>query len=154
MRVVMSLAAASATLALLAFSSPASAVDAFEVIKDGIPKPLTSTPGSAARGKALLQQKKQANCLECHRTKELPGGNRAPRLDGIALGKTAAQLRLSVVDFSMVKPGKIMPVFHNVRGEEPPRLNAQEVEDIIAFLLTLRQSPRTGVVEEEGQQAK
>jgi hypothetical protein len=47
-----------------------------------------------------------------------------------------------------------MPVFHNVRGEEPPRLNAQEVEDMVAFLLTLRQSPRTGVVEEEGQQAK
>jgi mono/diheme cytochrome c family protein len=96
---VMSLAAASAALALLAFTSPASAVDAFEVVKDGIPKPLTSTPGSAARGKALLQQKKQANCLECHRTKDLPGGRRAPNLDGIALGKTEAQLRLSVVDF-------------------------------------------------------
>jgi sulfur-oxidizing protein SoxX len=146
MRVVMSLAAVSAALALLAFASPATAV--FEVVKDGIPKPLTSTPGSAARGKALLVQKQQANCLTCHRTKELQGGNIAPMLDGIALTKTEAQLRLAVVDFSRVKPGKSMPVFHNVRGEEPPRLSAQEVEDVVAFLVTLRKSPLTGIVEE------
>ena len=154
MRIVMSLAAASAALALLAFPSPASAVaEAFEIVKDGIPKPLTSTPGSAARGKALLQQKQQANCLSCHRTKELKGGNSAPILDGIALCKTAAQLRLAVVDYSKVKLGKAMPVFHNVRGEEPPRLSAQEVEDVVAYLLTLRQSPRTGVIQEEATPA-
>ena len=149
MRVVTSLAAASAALALLAFTSPASAVEgAFEIVKDGIPKPLTSTPGSAARGKALIQQKKQANCLTCHRTRELKGGTSAPILDGIALGKTESQLRLSVVDYSKVKLGKAMPVFHNVRGEEPPRLTAQEVEDVVAYLMTLRDSPLSGIIQE------
>ncbi|MGZ9032032.1 MAG: c-type cytochrome, partial [Burkholderiaceae bacterium] len=93
------------------------------------------------------------NCLSCHRTKELKGGNSAPILDGIALGKTAAQLRLSVVDYSKVKLGKAMPVFHNVRGEEPPRLSAQEVEDVVAYLLTLRQSPLTGIIQEEATPA-
>jgi hypothetical protein len=37
----------------------------YEVVGDGIPKPLTATPGSAARGKALLVKREAANCLKC-----------------------------------------------------------------------------------------
>ncbi len=125
------LALAGATLTAAAQTAP------YEVVKDGIPKPLTSTPGSAARGKALLQKKEQANCLNCHSSKDLKGGTSAPNFDGVGAALTAAQLRLSVVDYSKVAAGKAMPSFHKARGDEPPRLTAQEVEDIVAYLSTL-----------------
>lgn len=139
MRVALTLAAASAALALLGVTSPAQAqTAAFEIVKDGIPKPLTATPGSAPRGKALLQKKDQANCLNCHSSKELKGGSSAPSFDGVGAALTAPQLRLSVVDYSKVAAGKAMPSFHKARADEAPRLSAQEVEDIVAYLTTLR----------------
>jgi len=48
------------------------------------------------------------------------------------------QLRLSVVDFSQVAAGRAMPSFHKARGDAAPRLSAQEVEDVVAYLATLR----------------
>jgi sulfur-oxidizing protein SoxX len=111
----------------------------YEVVKDGIPSPLTATtPGAAARGKLLLQQRQQANCLQCHAIKGLNGGSSAPPLDGIGASLTVPQLRLSVVDFSQVAAGRAMPSFHKARGDAAPRLSAQEVEDVVAYLATLR----------------
>lgn len=112
----------------------------YEVVGDGIPKPLTSTPGNAARGKALLVKREAANCLKCHRIsqKELAGGgDKGPSLDGIGANLTTAQIRLSVVDLSRVTKKTEMPSFHK-SGGEAPKLTAQEVEDIVAFLGTLR----------------
>ena len=111
----------------------------YEVVGDGIPKPLTAAPGNAARGKALLQKREAANCLKCHtiNQKDLAGGDKGPKLDGIGADLTAAQLRLSVVDLSRVTKGTEMPTFHK-SGGEAPKLSAQEVEDIVAFLGTLR----------------
>jgi sulfur-oxidizing protein SoxX len=111
----------------------------YEIVGDGIPKPLTSTPGNAARGKALLQKREAANCLKCHtiNQKDLAGGDKGPKLDGIGADLTAAQLRLSVVDLSRVTKGTEMPTFHK-SGGEAPKLSAQEVEDVVAFLGTLR----------------
>lgn len=110
----------------------------YEVVKDGIPSPLTATPGAAARGKLLLLQRQQANCLQCHAIKGLNGGSSAPPLDGIGASLTVPQLRLSVVDFSQVAAGRAMPSFHKARGDAAPRLSAQEVEDVVAYLATLR----------------
>lgn len=93
-----------------------------EVVKDGIPSPLTVTPGAAARGKLLLQQRQQANCLQCHAIKGLNGGSSAPPLDGIGASLTVPQLRLSMVDFSQVAAGRAMPSFHKARGDAAPRL--------------------------------
>lgn len=139
MRVVLTLAGAVALIALAALTAPTAAQTAtYEVVKDGIPKPLTATPGAAARGKALLRKKEQANCLNCHSSKELKGGSSAPSFDGVGAALTAPQLRLSVVDYAKVAAGKAMPSFHKSRGDDPPRLSAQEVEDIVACLSTLR----------------
>ena len=125
----------------VAFAAPLAAqAPAYEIVGDGIPKPLTSTPGSAARGKALLAKREAAHCLKCHSIgqKDLAGGGTTgPSLDGIGANLTAAQLRLSVVDLSRVNRGTEMPGFHK-RGGEAPKLTAQEVEDVVAFLRTLR----------------
>ena len=65
-------------------------------------------------------------------------GSSAPPLDGIGASLTVPQLRLSVVDFSQVAAGRAMPSFHKARGDAAPRLSAQEVEDVVAYLATLR----------------
>jgi sulfur-oxidizing protein SoxX len=140
LRVVATLGALSAAIAGIGVPGPALAQrTGYEIVGDGIPKPLTSSPGNAARGKALLVKREAANCLKCHSVsqKDLAGGDKGPSLDGIGANLTAAQIRLSVVDLSRVTKGTEMPSFHK-SGGEAPKLTAQEVEDVVAFLGTLR----------------
>lgn len=116
----------------------------YQVEGDGIPKSLTGKPGVAARGKALLAQRGAASCLECHSIKDKDlgsGGAKGPALDGIGAVLTPAQLRLSVVDFARVNPKAGMPSFHKPDGAmkaDGPRLSAQDVEDVVAYLSSLK----------------
>lgn len=116
----------------------------YKVEGDGIPKPLTNTAGSATRGKALISARGAANCLDCHtiRKDKLEGGSKGPALDGVGAALSTAQLRLTVVDFARVNPRVTMPSFHKdpslLAGAGKPTLSAQEVEDVVAYLGTLR----------------
>jgi sulfur-oxidizing protein SoxX len=129
---------------LLAFAGSAAAqVAPYKIVGDGIPQSLTGKPGSAAAGRALLAKKEAANCLQCHavkRDKELAaGGDRGPALDGVAAALTPAQLRLSVVDYSRVTGGTAMPSFHKApAGGDKPALTAEQIEDVVAYLSTLK----------------
>lgn len=133
--------AACAAALLLCHAAPAAAQAAdYAVEGDGIPKPLTATPGNAARGKALIAQRGAANCLDCHRISDKalpPGGSDGPPLDGVGAVLTAAQLRLSVAELSKLSAGSRMPSFHK-RGADAPKLDAQQIEDVVAYLATLR----------------
>lgn len=130
--------------ALFAAAAVAAQVVDYKVEGDGIPKSLTGTPGNAERGKALLAKREAANCLTCHSIKDKdlqPGGTRGPALDGVGAQLTPPQLRLSVVDNARVARDSPMPSFHkSVRGQDPakPLLTAQEIEDVVAYLATLR----------------
>lgn len=131
---------ATALAVSLSAAGPAPAQVSYDVEGDGIPKPLTSTPGNAARGKALLAKREAANCLKCHTISDKAlagGGNKGPSLDGVGANLTAAQLRLSVVDLARVSRGTEMPSFHKTGGEAP-KLSPQEIEDVVAYLGTLR----------------
>jgi L-cysteine S-thiosulfotransferase len=131
-------ALATLTLTVAAQGAP------YVVEGDGIPQPLTATPGNAARGKALIQARGAANCLTCHsvaKDKTMRGGDRGPALDGVGAALTTAQLRLTVVDFARIDPKSVMPTFHREPGKagnEGKPLTRQEVEDIVAYLATLR----------------
>jgi sulfur-oxidizing protein SoxX len=132
------------TFSLLALAFAASGAAAqtatYKVDGDGIAKPLTGTPGNTARGKALLAARGAAPCLDCHviTDKGMPkGGDKGPSLDGVGAVLTTPQLRLSVADYANVAKGKEMPVFHK-SGASDPRLSAQEVEDVVAYLATLK----------------
>jgi sulfur-oxidizing protein SoxX len=129
----------------------ATAVDSpapYQTSGDAIPQPLTSVPGDAARGRQIVLGR-DGNCLLCHaipETGERFMGNVGPPLSGGAGRLTAGQLRLRVVDPTRVNRDAVMPSYYKVRGltevalpyREKTILTAQQVEDVVAYLLTLR----------------
>lgn len=142
-------------LALLAsLSAPASAqalsgLAPFMVVADGIPEPLSATAGDAARGRAIVANRSLSLCLLCHTgpfPEERFQGNLAPDLAGAGRRWSAAQLRLRLVDSRQLNPDSIMPAYHRSEGltrvgtawQAQPILSAQQIEDVVSFLLTLR----------------
>ncbi len=121
----------------------------FVVVGDGIPQPLTTTPGDAGRGRAIVASRQQGLCLLCHSgpfPEERAQGNLASNLEGAGKRWNEAQLRLRIVDARRLDPGALMPAFHRSSGPERvgrawqgrPILDAQQVEDVVAFLRTLQ----------------
>jgi L-cysteine S-thiosulfotransferase len=122
---------------------------AFEVVGDGIPQPLSATPGDADRGRAIVANRQVGLCLLCHSgpfPEERFQGNLAPSLDGAGGRWTVAQLRLRIADNRRLNPDSLMPAFHRTDGLNRvggawagrPVLDAQQVEDVVAFLRTLQ----------------
>lgn len=126
-----------------------SSVAPYEVVGDGIPRALGDLVGDAKRGRALVARREQGLCLLCHRA-PLPEvtqqGNLASDLAGTGQRWSPAQLRLRVVDARRVQPESLMPAFHRTQGlnqvgaawKDRPVLTAQQVEDVVAFLTTLK----------------
>jgi sulfur-oxidizing protein SoxX len=125
----------------------ASGTTPYRVEGDSIPARLASA-GDAARGRQVVLAR-DYNCLLCHAVPE-PGvrfmGNVGPPLAGVGARLSEGQLRLRVVDPTRLNPGSVMPSYYRVEGlnqvAEAWRgksvLTAQQVEDTIAYLLTLR----------------
>ncbi len=121
---------------------------ALKVEGDGIPEPL-ATGGDAARGRALLFARESANCVLCHAIPDPAvrfAGNVGPSLAGVGTRLTAAQLRLRIADSTRLDADTVMPGYYRTteldrvaaayRGK--PVLSALEVEDVVAYLETLR----------------
>ena len=128
--------------------APAQAASSLELVGDGIPKPLASS-GNAERGRALLVERAAANCVLCHAFPDPAlrvSGNVGPSLAGIGNRLTAAQLRLRVADIQRMDRDAVMPSYYRTttldrvasdyRGR--PILDAQQVEDLVAYLGTLK----------------
>ncbi|HXF66588.1 MAG TPA: sulfur oxidation c-type cytochrome SoxX [Burkholderiales bacterium] len=120
---------------------------AYRVEGDAIPAPLAAA-GDAGRGREIAFGR-EANCLLCHAVPDAgrhPVGNLGPPLGGVGARLSAGQLRLRVVDSTRLNPQTIMPSYYRVTGLErvgapwrgKPILTAQQVEDVVAYLLTLR----------------
>lgn len=120
----------------------------YEVKDFAIAAPLTSTPGDAARGKAVILERELGNCLACHAIPldaEFPGSV-GPPLAGVGARLTPAQLRLRVVDSKVLNPASVMPAYfrssglNRVQAEYVGKtiLTAQQVEDVVAYLSTLK----------------
>lgn len=118
-------------------------------VGDTIPMPLVAGPGDATRGRAIVASRQTGLCLLCHRApiaEERFQGDLAPDLAGVARRFSAAQLRGRIVDARRANPRTIMPPMFVVDGlqrvgsawQGRPALDAQQVEDVLAYLLTLR----------------
>ncbi len=122
---------------------------AVTVVGDGIPAALEGKTGDAARGRAIAASRSQGLCLLCHSgpvPEERFQGNLAPDLAGAGARWNAAQLRLRLVNPQHFNPDSIMPAYYRTEGltrvgarwQGRPILDAQQIEDVIAWLMTLR----------------
>jgi L-cysteine S-thiosulfotransferase len=139
-----------ATLALLVMLPVAAGgqVAPFAVTGDAIEVPLDGLAGDAARGAAVVRNRETANCLICHSTpdpRERFVGDVGPALAGVGSRLSPGQIRLRLVDPTLLNPDAVMPAYHRVAGlvrvDErycgQPVLTAQEIEDVVAYLATL-----------------
>jgi len=122
----------------------------YEVVDDSsIPESLTGKPGDPANGRKLAINRKKGNCLACHMMpipEQQFHGNLGPSLVGVGERYDEGELRLRVVDAKVVNPDTTMPAFYRSSGlhrvlkkfQGKTILAAQDVEDIVAYLTTLK----------------
>jgi sulfur-oxidizing protein SoxX len=120
----------------------------YVVANDAISESLTGAVGDAARGRALVADR-TSTCILCH-SAPLPEvkfqGDLAPSLAGAGSRWTQGQLRLRLVDASSLNPATIMPSYYRLDGlvrvgaawRGKPILSAEQIEDMVAYLTTLR----------------
>ncbi|UXU76336.1 MULTISPECIES: sulfur oxidation c-type cytochrome SoxX [unclassified Paracoccus (in: a-proteobacteria)] len=129
--------------------------------EDGsVAQSLTGVAGNPDEGKVIMTTNALGNCVACHVVAAMPDvpfqGNIAPQLDGAADRWTEAQLRGIVIDAKRTFPESFMPgmyktgpfirpgiAFTAKPPEKPedikPILSAQQVEDVVAYLMTLKE---------------
>jgi sulfur-oxidizing protein SoxX len=117
--------------------------------QDGLPGSLTGRLGDPVRGRAIVVDRQAGMCLLCHSgpfAEERFQGDLGPDLDGAGSRWSEAELRLRLVDPRRFNPSTIMPSFRRTEGlnrvaparRGQPLLTAEQVEDVVAFLITLR----------------
>lgn len=116
---------------------------------DAMPDSLTGAKGDPVRGRAIVVNRQVGLCLLCHSgpfPEERFQGNLAPDLKGAGSRLSEGQLRLKIVDPGRANPATIMPAYHGTEGlvrvalayRGKTILSAEQVEDVVAFLTTLR----------------
>jgi L-cysteine S-thiosulfotransferase len=121
---------------------------AYEVVGNAIPKSLTGAPGDAERGRAIVV-KRENTCLLCHSgpfPEQRFQGDLSPNLKGTGSRWSEGELRLRLVDAARINPATIMPSYYRVDGltrvaqnyRGKPVLTAEQIEDVVDYLKTLR----------------
>ncbi len=118
---------------------------------------LTGVAGDPVAGKEVYGSRSMGNCVACHQVTSSGAafpGNVGPSLDGAGDRWDEAQLRGIVVDAKMTFPESMMPSFYKVSGyirpgnaytgkaagdELGPLLSAQQIEDVVAYIATLKE---------------
>ncbi|MGV6840646.1 MAG: sulfur oxidation c-type cytochrome SoxX [Planktomarina sp.] len=137
----------SATVAFAAEVKPSDVV-----FEDGaVNAALTGKAGDPVAGRKVFINRKQGNCLACHANSEIPEqsfhGEVGPMMDGVADRWSEAELRGLVSNPKKMFEGTIMPAFYIDSGYGRPLekfagksvLTAQQVEDVVAYLMTLKE---------------
>ena len=138
-----------AVAATLPCAASAAALRTYAIVGDAIPQSLTGEPGDAARGRALVVDRSNT-CILCHNgpfPEAKFQGDLAPGLGGAGGRWSEGQLRLRLVDASRLNPATIMPSYYRVEGlvrvgpawRGKPILSADQIEDVVAYLATLRE---------------
>lgn len=145
-------AAAGASAGLAHAQDAVGAVGAVALVGDAIPASLSGANayvGDPARGRAIVMNRQVGLCLLCHSgpfPEERFQGDLAPDLKGVGDRLSAGQLRLRIVDSGRVNAATTMPAYYRIEGltrvasayQGKPVLSAEQIEDVVAFLTTLR----------------
>ncbi|ARE41566.1 Sulfur oxidation protein SoxX [Rhodovulum sp. P5] len=122
-----------------------------------VPEPLTDTPGDPVNGRKIVGTKSLGNCVSCHVISEMAHdvpfhGEVGPELDGVPDRYPEAMIRGILANSKNVFEGTVMPAYYKVdgfnriadgftskplEGEVKPLLSAQQIEDVLAYLMTL-----------------
>ena len=119
------------------------------VAGDEIPASLTGAKGDPARGRAIVANRQVGLCLLCHSgpfPEERFQGDLAPDLKGVGARLSEGQIRARIVDPGRVNPDTLMPAYYKIDGltrvaaafRGKTILTAEQIEDIVAYLSTLR----------------
>ncbi len=150
MRVLIATAVASVLGSTVAFAGAAVAPGEVKFDNGTVAASLTGVAGDAAEGRVVFANRKLGNCLACHTNTQIPEesfhGQVGPTLDGAAGRWNEAELRGIVSNSKMTFEGTIMPAFYVQSGYFRPIekfdgvsiLTAQQVEDVVAYLMTLK----------------
>lgn len=148
----MNLALGFAAAAALAIPAAAQPLRPYTVTGDAIAKSLTGKPGDPARGRVIVADRRTGLCLLCH-TAPIPEeqfqGDLAPDLAGSGGRWSEGQLRLRMVNSRAVNPATIMPSYYHIDDLNrvgrawtgAPVLSAEQIEDVVAYLATLKETP-------------
>ncbi|MDU9005513.1 sulfur oxidation c-type cytochrome SoxX [Sedimentitalea todarodis] len=118
---------------------------------------LSGTAGDPATGRIIVGDKGQGNCVACHQVSDLAEvpfqGEIGPILDGAGERWSEAELRGIVANAKVMFEDSMMPSFYKTEGfirpgnaytgeaaddTFGPLLSAQQVEDVVAYLVTLK----------------
>jgi L-cysteine S-thiosulfotransferase len=121
----------------------------YVIVGDAIPASLTGATGDPARGRAIVLNRQVGLCMLCHSgpfPEERFQGTMAPDLKGAGARWSEGELRLRLVDARKLNPQTIMPPYYVIDGMSrvakpfrgKPILTAEQIEDVVAFLVTLR----------------
>ena len=136
--------------ALTAAATASETLTAFVVVGDAIPEPLAPTKGDPSRGRMIVANRQVGLCLLCHSgpfPEETMQGTIGTDLQGAGKRWSEGHLRLRIVDSRRLDPNTIMPSFYRTEGLDrvaaawrgKPLLSAEQIEDVVAFLATLRE---------------
>ena len=134
---------------LLSGAAAAQELRSYAVVGDAIPASLTGAAGDATRGRALVVER-SSTCILCHSgpfPEQQFQGDVAPSLAGTGSRWSEGQIRLRLVDASHLNAATIMPSYYRIDGlnrvgrtwQGKPILSAGQIEDIVAYLVTLRE---------------
>jgi L-cysteine S-thiosulfotransferase len=136
-------------LVALGSTANAQALRPYAAVGDAIPESLTGAPGDAVRGRALVVDR-SSTCILCHNgpfPEQSFQGDVAPSLAGTGRRWSEGEIRLRLVDASRLNAATIMPSYYRIDGlnrvgrswQGKPILTAEQIEDVVAYLVTLRE---------------
>jgi len=127
---------------------PSASFVPFAVEDDAIHAALAGLTGNATRGRTLVLDRRHGNCLICHALPSIDEpfqGDIGPSLAGVGGRLSRGQIRLRLIDQSVLNPDTLMPPYYRIAGltdvaqefRGSPALSAQDIEDVIAYLASL-----------------
>ena len=143
-------------LPIVAHGQEQDRVVAYQIVDASeIPASLTGQSGDAEAGRKLYFDRELTGCSGCHGSPAGPGAEAgqgadgAPPLTRVSARMPEGTIRLWLVAPEVLSPETTMPAYYRIGQRTDPNdprfgeplLSAAEIEDLVAYLLTVRDAP-------------